>query len=103
MPRAPRRTRWLLFAFGGLVLDGLVHMGCTHGHEAADEAITQAVLHNLIHEERVNLTRVDVQIDGTTVYLSGEVQNHEQKERAEQIARTVPGVERVVNKLELQP
>ncbi|MDQ6733647.1 MAG: BON domain-containing protein [Nitrospirota bacterium] len=78
-------------------------MACTPGNYAADEAITQAVIRSLIHEEEVNLTRVDVQTNKATVYLSGEVQNYAQKERAEQIARTVQGVQHVINKLELQP
>lgn len=89
--------RWLLLMLSSLQL------ACTHGSYVADETITQAVIRALIHEEKVNLTRVDVQTTEATVYLSGEVQNYEQKQRAEQLARTVPGVQRVVNKLELQP
>ena len=89
--------RWLLLMLGSLQL------ACTPGSYVADEIITQAVVRTLIHEEKVNLTRVDVQTKEATVYLSGEVQNYAQKQRAEQIARTVSGVQRVVNKLELQP
>jgi hyperosmotically inducible periplasmic protein len=89
--------RWLFLMLSSLQL------ACTHGSDMADETITQAVVRALIHEEKVNLTRVDVQTKEATVYLSGEVQNYAQKQRAEQIARTVPDVQRVVNKLELQP
>lgn len=90
--------RWCL-----LMLSGLVHFACMPGHYAADEAITQAVVRALIHEETVNLTRINVQTNEATVYLSGEVQNQQQKQRAQQIASTVQGVQHVVNKLELQP
>jgi hyperosmotically inducible periplasmic protein len=89
--------RWLFLMVGSLQL------ACAHGSYVADETITQAVIRALIHEEKVNLTRVDVQTKEATVYLSGEVQNYAQKQRAEQIAHTVQGVQRVVNKLELQP
>jgi osmotically-inducible protein OsmY len=85
------------------MLSGLIPVACAHGNYAADKAITHAVVRALIHEEQVNLTRVDVQTKEGNVYLSGEVQNYEQKEQAEHIARTVHGVRRVVNKLELQP
>ena len=90
--------RWFLF-----IVSGVVHVACTHGHDGTNEAITQAVVRALIHEEGVNLTRVDVQTNEGTVYLSGEVQNYVQKQRAEQIARTVQGVQHVINKVELQP
>lgn len=89
--------RWIL------MLGGLAQLACTHGTYAADEAITQAVVRALLHEETVNLTRVDVQTNEATVYLSGEVQNYAQKQQAERIARTMQGVQNVINKLDLQP
>lgn len=101
--RGTMRNRCVLMRSVFLMLSGVVQLACTLENYAADEAITQAVVRELIHEERVNLTRVDVQTNEATVYLSGEVQNHAQKERAEQIARTVQGVRHVINKLELQP
>lgn len=94
------RSVWMTWP---LLMLGSLPLACSHASFAADETITQAVVRALIHEEKVNLTRVDVQTKEGTVYLSGEVQNYEQKQRAEQIANTVEGVERVVNKLELQP
>lgn len=94
------RSVWMTWP---LLMLGSLQLACSHASFAADETITQAVVRALIHEEKVNLTRVDVQTKEGTVYLSGEVQNYEQKQRAEQIANTVEGVERVVNKLELQP
>jgi hyperosmotically inducible protein len=94
-PKPPRRLVLLLLS--------CLHLACTHGNDAADEALTSAVVWALVHEEKVNLTRVDVQTTEATIYLSGEVQNYAQKQRAEEIARTVHGVRRVINKLELQP
>lgn len=78
-------------------------MACASEHYAIDEAITQEVVRGLIQEDKINLTRVDVQTNEGTVYLTGEVQNRHQKERAEEIARSMQGVRHVVNKLELQP
>jgi osmotically-inducible protein OsmY len=68
-----------------------------------DEAIDRAVTRALIDYEQTNLNRIDVSADRGTVYLSGDVETNEQKERAEQIARRVKGVRHVVNKLQVQP
>ncbi|HET7058140.1 MAG TPA: BON domain-containing protein [Nitrospiraceae bacterium] len=68
-----------------------------------DEAIGRAVTRALIDYELTNLNRIDVSSDQGTVYLSGDVETNEQKERAEQIARRVKGVQHVVNKLQVQP
>lgn len=68
-----------------------------------DEAISHSVKHALIEYRPANLTRVDVSTDRGTVYLSGEVQNKEQKERAEAIARETQGVKQVINKLQVLP
>jgi hyperosmotically inducible periplasmic protein len=79
----------------------LLLTGCAGSPQ--DEAIGRAVTRALIDYEPANLNRVDVSSDQGTVYLSGEVETNEQKERAEQIARRVKGVLHVVNKLQVQP
>jgi hyperosmotically inducible periplasmic protein len=63
----------------------------------------RAVTRALIDYEPINLNRIDVSSDQGTIYLSGDVETNEQKERAEQIAGQVKGVQHVVNKLQVQP
>jgi osmotically-inducible protein OsmY len=63
----------------------------------------RAVTLALIDYEPINLNRIDVSADQGTIYLSGDVETREQKERAEQIARRVKGVQLVINKLQVQP
>jgi BON domain-containing protein len=48
------------------------------------------------------LTAVNVDVNRSTVYLTGTVARPEQKARAEQIAQSVNGVRRVVNHLEVE-
>jgi osmotically-inducible protein OsmY len=63
----------------------------------------RAVTLALIDYEPTNLNRIDVSADQGTIYLSGQAETREQKERAAQIARRVKGVQHVVNKLQVQP
>ena len=68
-----------------------------------DDTVGRAVTRALIEYEPTNLNRIDVSSHQGTIYLSGDVETNEQKERAEQLARQVKGVHRVVNKLQVQP
>ena len=76
-------------------------IGCAGSPQ--DDIIGRSVTRALIEYEPANLNRIDVSSDQGTIYLSGDVETNEQKERAEQIARQVKGVQHVVNKLEVQP
>jgi osmotically-inducible protein OsmY len=49
-----------------------------------------------------NLTRVDVDSNKGTVYLTGAVDSAEQQARAEQLAWQATGVKSVVNNLQVQ-
>ena len=49
-----------------------------------------------------NLTRIGVACNRGVVRLTGTVESPDQRAQAEQIARSVPGVQRVINSLELR-
>ena len=53
--------------------------------------------------EEVNLLKIDVTVEEGVVYLSGETDDAQQKQVAERLAGTVPGVRRVINKVSVAP
>ena len=72
------------------------------GTNVDDATITASVKSKLVADRAANLTRVDVDTNGATVYLNGTVDSPEQKARAEQLARQAQGVKSVVNNLQVQ-
>jgi hyperosmotically inducible periplasmic protein len=85
----------------------VVFVGCRAmtgpaGESADDAALTASVKAELVAEKATNLTRVDVDTSGGTVYLNGAVDAAEQKSKAEQIARQAKGVKGVVNHLQVR-
>ena len=66
-----------------------------------DAAITASVKTKLVADKAANLTRIDVDTNRGTVYLTGSVDTAEQKARAEQLARQASGVKGVVNNLQV--
>jgi osmotically-inducible protein OsmY len=52
-------------------------------------------------DKAANLTRVDVDTNNGVVYLNGTVDSSAQKGRAEELARRVNGVAKVVNNLQV--
>ncbi len=85
-----------------------VTAGCTAmtGKSASqnvdDAKITATVKTKLAEEKVATLTKVDVETNRGTVYLTGNVENATIKTRATEIARSVGGVQEVVNNLKLQ-
>jgi hyperosmotically inducible periplasmic protein len=66
-----------------------------------DSALSKVVKEKLLAEQGVNLTRVIVQTRKGTIYLSGVVPSLEARERAVKISWRVPGVQTVVNHLQV--
>jgi osmotically-inducible protein OsmY len=56
----------------------------------------------LAKDKASSLTRIDVDTNGGVVALNGTVESAEQRARAEQVARGVGGVKRVINNLQVQ-
>lgn len=83
-------------------------IGCTaisgkSARENVDDAkITASVKTKLAEEKVATLTKVDVDTNKGTVYLTGNVENAAIKARATQIAYEVSGVREVVNNLKIQ-
>jgi len=64
-----------------------------------DARIEAEVKARLVAEKDANLTQLGVTSERAVVYLSGSVESSDQKARAEELAKSVPGVKRVVNRL----
>jgi len=85
-----------------------VTAGCTAmtgksaGENVDDATITAAVKTKLAGEKPATLTKVDIDTNKGTVYLTGNVENAAVKARATELARQVAGVREVVNNLAIQ-
>jgi osmotically-inducible protein OsmY len=85
-----------------------VTAGCTAmtgksaGENVEDANITAQVKTKLAAEKLATLTKVDVDTNKGTVYLTGNVENATVKARATEVARSVSGVRDVVNHLTIQ-
>ena len=85
-----------------------VTVGCTAmtgksaGENVDDAKITASVKTKLAAEKVATLTKVDVDTNKGTVYLTGNVENAAVMARATEIARAVSGVHDVVNNLKIQ-
>jgi hyperosmotically inducible periplasmic protein len=76
--------------------------GCATVDPWTDTRIESEVKARLVAEHDANLTRLGVVSREQTVYLSGTVESDEQKDKAETVARGVPGVKRIVSTLEVR-
>ena len=70
-------------------------------YQRSDERIREDICERLTHDERVDATEIEVQVQGATVTLEGSVDDREQKRRAEDVAESVRGVREVQNHLRL--
>src|SRR5262245_43655220 len=73
--------------------------GKTAGQNVDDATITSEVKAKLAAEKVATLTKIDVDTDRGTVYLTGTVDSAAMRSRAEQVARGVKHVAGVVNNL----
>jgi hyperosmotically inducible protein len=93
---------WAAVAIVLFLLAGCQAMtGKTAGRNVDDAAITASVKSTLVADKAANLTRVDVDTNNGVVSLNGVVDSPDQKSRAEQLARRVDGVKKVVNNLQV--
>jgi hyperosmotically inducible periplasmic protein len=77
--------------------------GCATVDPREDTRIEAEVKAQLVAEKSANLTRVGVESSNATVYLTGAVASAEQKAQAEALAKSVRGVRRVVDRLDVLP
>ncbi|MBV8307351.1 MAG: BON domain-containing protein [Gammaproteobacteria bacterium] len=86
----------------GAAFAGCAAAPCTSESCKADAKITEAVRAKLKeHSELGGPNTVYVQTRDGIVYLTGQVVTDLQRETAENVANTVPGVQRVVNSIAL--
>jgi hypothetical protein len=77
--------------------------GQSLGTNVDNQTTTATVKARLTADQLQNLTWVDVDTSAGTVYLTGTATTEAQKQRATEIARTVDGVQRVVNNIVVRP
>ena len=100
--------RYMLRSILALAVLMAVTAGCTAmtgksaGENVDDASITASVKTKLAAEKPATLTKVDVDTNKGTVYLTGNVENPAIKARATELARQVAGVREVVNNLKIQ-
>ncbi len=88
----------------GLILIVLMSVitSCASRDPWQDARIESEVKARLVAEKSANLTRLGVVSRQAVVHLTGTVASPEQKTLAESVAKSVSGVRRVVNTLEVQ-
>lgn len=92
-----------------LAVFSVLTIGCksnpqTTGHYIDDTGITTAVKAHLATEGPLKtMTQISVKTVENTVYLTGVAATLQDKNRAEEIARQVEGVQSVVNTITVQP
>lgn len=81
----------------------LVLSGCATVDPREDTRIKAEVKAALVAEKSANLTQVGVVSSKGTVHLTGTVASTEQKAQAAALAKSVRGVRRVVDRLDVRP
>ena len=82
----------------------VVALGCSTVRDPWQDArIESEVKARLVEEKSANLTRLGVVSRQAVVHLTGTVSSEEQKALAERVAKSVGGVRRVVNALDVRP
>ena len=70
-----------------------------HGYQRSDERTRKAANNQLAADLNLNASDIMVRVDKSVVTLSGSVDSHWEKRRAEDLAKSVAGVMRVNNNL----
>ena len=99
--RVARAGQW--FHAMALIVLLAVGGGCASRDPWQDARIESEIKARLVEEKSANLTRLGVVSRQAVVRLSGAVSSEEQKALAERVAKSVGGVRRVVNELEVRP
>ena len=100
---------WIPHILMALGVSIFLTVGCqtnpqTTGHYIDDTAITTSVKTHLATDGPLKtMTQISVKTVENTVYLTGVAPTLQAKNRAEEIARQVDGVQRVVNNITVQP
>ncbi|HEV8307989.1 MAG TPA: BON domain-containing protein [Methylomirabilota bacterium] len=96
------RSLWVVPLIVGLLVGCSAVKGKTMGESIDDSTITTEVKAKLAAEKVATLTKISVNTNRGSVYLTGNVENESMRLRAADIARQVAGVREVVNNLKIQ-
>lgn len=91
-------TGFAIIALASMLAACQAMTGRTAGQNIDDSTLTASVKSQL---GASNLLRIDVDTNGGVVSLNGTVDTPDDKARAEQLARRVDGVKKVVNNLQV--
>src|SRR5690348_10247870 len=92
----------LAVILAAVALGGCASMSCAAGGCPEDEKLTQAVEAAMAqHTELQAPNNISVQTIGGTVYLNGQVATELQRSTAKSVAKSVPGVKKVVDNISL--
>lgn len=75
--------------------------GCGGAQQQADDELASRIMRAALASDELNLSRIDVNAEDGTVYLSGMADDHESKSHAEKEAWNFPEVKQVINKIEV--
>jgi len=99
-----RVTRaWRRLSALAVIVIVAVGSGCASRDPWQDARIESEVKARLVEEKSANLTRLGVESRQAVVRLTGTVSSEPQKALAERVAKSVGGVRRVVNALDVRP
>ena len=99
--RRARPAAWRALLLAAALGCAVAAGACRPVNPSEDTRIEGEIKARLVAEKNANLTRLGVISKGGVVSLSGTVASTEEKARAEAVSRTVRGVERIVNRLEV--
>jgi osmotically-inducible protein OsmY len=94
---AGRRWPWSRL----LLLASFILQSCDHAQQRADDELANRIDQALLASDELNLSRIEVSVESGLVYLSGMSDDHASKVHAENEAQAVPGVQRILNKIEV--
>jgi hypothetical protein len=101
--RARVTHAWRRLSALALIVIVAAGSGCASRDPWQDARIESEVKARLVEEKTANLTRLGVVSRQAVVSLTGSVSSEEQKALAERVAKSVGGVRRVVNAIEVRP
>jgi osmotically-inducible protein OsmY len=91
-----------LMLFGCQMINGGTTVEMPASETPQDEALSKSVRERLLADKKADLSDIKVVSNGGKVYLSGTVKSLDERQQAIKIAWEAPGVQSVVNSLEVQ-
>jgi osmotically-inducible protein OsmY len=76
-------------------------IGCVNAQQKVDDELASRIDQALLASDELNLSRIEVSAESGLVYLSGMSDDHASKVHAEKKAQAIPGVQKIINKIEV--